>query len=367
MKPTSTLIVLQSSFTHETVPVSLQPSWSVFLIRFRASRIIKHLQHNQRSHVQNGGGELCCEEPLDPDQASMLGIRFCYRPHCLLPWQQTEISLHAPHPSAFQHWNHPPLSSLPTPPKLLPTSLLPASSGVWGIHFNWSSADERSETDHMTNSDVSEITASLLLSFQAVSIWERVTLAGTESHNMQQNELSCYSRTCQSVRALSSDPAVRPLRAIMHHGPRKLCGEMLCAACSEGMGEVEKDTLSHLFGLFHHMSRENTFYFFYFFWSPNRNRLTSTLPWRLRQWLAAWIHLHVVGGPDTEMPDLLSTDARPDLSLFWTRRPLTSFHSYTLKCQRWMKICQRLYSGCSSEHLRFDILTTGGTFLFWKY
>lgn len=50
---------------------------------------------------------------------SMLGICFWYRPHCLLPWQQTEISLHTLHPSAFQHWNHSPLSSLPTPSKLL--------------------------------------------------------------------------------------------------------------------------------------------------------------------------------------------------------------------------------------------------------
>lgn len=350
MKPTSTLIVLQPSFTYETLPVSLQLCWSVYFIWFRASRIIKHLQHNQRSHVQNGGGELCCEEPLDPDQASMLGICFCYRPHCLLPWQQTEISLHTLHPSAFQHWNHPPLSSLPTPPKLLPASLLPASSGVWGIHFNWSPADERSETDHMTNSDVSEITASFLLSFQAVSIWERAALAVTESHNLQPNELSCYSRTCRSGKVLSGDPAVRPLWAIMHHGLRKLCRETLCLACSGGMTEVEEDTLSHLFGLFHHMSRENTF-----FWSPNRNRLTSTFPWRQRWWLAARIHLHVVGGPDTEMPDLLSTDAWPDLGLFWTLWPLTSFHSHTLKCQRWMKICQRRYSGWSAALSIWDL------------
>lgn len=125
---------------HETVPVSLRLCWSVCFIWFRASRIIKHLQHNQRSHVQNGGGELCCEELLDPDQASVLGICFCYRPHCLLPWQQTEISLHTLHPSASHHWNHPLLSSLlyHSPRRYSPAPLLPASSGVWGIHFNWS-------------------------------------------------------------------------------------------------------------------------------------------------------------------------------------------------------------------------------------
>lgn len=109
MKPASTLIVLQLSFTYETAPVSLQVGWSVHFIW--ASRIIKHLQHDQRSHVQNGGGELFSEEPLDPDQASMLGICFRYRPHCLLPWQQTEISLRTLHPSASQHWNRPPRSS----------------------------------------------------------------------------------------------------------------------------------------------------------------------------------------------------------------------------------------------------------------
>lgn len=111
---------------------------------------------------------------------SMLGICFCYRPHCLLPWQQTEISLHTLHPSAFQHRYHPLVSSLPTPPKLLPTSLLPASSGVWGIHFNWSPADKRGETGHMTNSDVSEITASLL--FFSSSINLRASDSGRIAH-----------------------------------------------------------------------------------------------------------------------------------------------------------------------------------------
>lgn len=129
MKPASTLIVLQLSFTYETVPVSLRLGWSVHFIWFRASRIIKHLQHDQRSHVQNGGGELFSEEPLDPDQASMLGICFRYRPHCLLPWQQTEISLLShTHLTRVLFNTATILPSLPlSPPELLPTSLLPAS------------------------------------------------------------------------------------------------------------------------------------------------------------------------------------------------------------------------------------------------
>ncbi len=122
MKPASTLIVLQPSFTYETVPVSLQLCWSVHFMWFRASRIIKHLQHNQCSHVQNGGGELCCEEPLDPDQASMLGICFCYRPHCLLPWQQTEISLHTVHFTQVLFYSE---TILLSPPSSLPWSYYP--------------------------------------------------------------------------------------------------------------------------------------------------------------------------------------------------------------------------------------------------
>lgn len=79
-------------------------------------------------------------------------------------------------------WNHLPL---PSPLKLLPASVLPASSGVWGIHFNRSPADERSETDHMINSDVCEITASFLLSLQALSIWKRATLSVTDLRNLK--------------------------------------------------------------------------------------------------------------------------------------------------------------------------------------
>lgn len=206
---------------------------------------------------------------------SMLGIWFCYRPHCLLPWQQTEISLHTHHPSAFQHSYHPLLSSPPSQP---PRSYYPLLCSQHPREFG-----EYTSIDLLQTSGVRSVTWLIQMSvrslphffsFQAVSIWEPVTLA--ESRTVQQNELSCFSRLCQSSKVLSGDPAVRPLRAIMHHRLGKLCRETLCLAFSGGMSEVEMDTLSHLFGLPHHMSSRKTL----FFWSPNRNRLTSTLPWR---------------------------------------------------------------------------------------
>lgn len=88
------------------------------------------LQHNRLFHVQNGGGEMCSEEPLDADQASMLGICFCYRPHCLLPWQQTEISLHTLHPSAF------PTLKPSAPPFSFSFSLLPLPLPKVTTHFS---------------------------------------------------------------------------------------------------------------------------------------------------------------------------------------------------------------------------------------
>lgn len=42
---------------------------------------------------------------------------------------------------------------------------------------------------------------------------------------------------------------------------------------------------------------------------------------------------------------------------------MTSFHPHTLKRQRWMEICQRLYSGRvtgSSGRVRFDVSTVCG-------
>lgn len=74
--------------------------------------------------------------------------------------------------------------------------------------------------------------------------------------------------------------------------------------------------------------------------------------------------------PNSEMPDLLSTDAKPDVGLFWTLWPLNSFHSHTLKCQRWMKICQRLYSGSVSAALSIWDLTFWqrmALYVFWKH
>lgn len=256
MKPASTLIVLQLSFTYETVPVSLRLGWSVHFIWFRASRIIKHLQHDQRSHVQNGGGELFSEEPLDPDQASMLGICFRYRPHCLLPWQQTEISLlshtHTFHPSAFQHCNHPPLSASLSPGVATHFSA-PSIPRVWGIHFNWSPADERSTTGHVTNSDVSDITASFLLAFQARSFWAQTT----------------------------AEPVQPEAEWIELTNTVKRRGAQCRPGCATGSGPLRrsawppvKNTVSvTCFDLFQHMSRENIFLLL----SPHRNRLSSGL------------------------------------------------------------------------------------------
>lgn len=141
MKPTSTLIVLQPSFTHETPPTittTLRSSSArlicVFLVWFRASRIIKHLQHNQRSHVQNGGGG---EDVLRGAAGSW--SRFYARDMFLLqttlPVTMTTNRIFPSHtsPKCFSTQkkpSSPPLSS-PTPPGV--TTRFSAPSILWSL------------------------------------------------------------------------------------------------------------------------------------------------------------------------------------------------------------------------------------------
>lgn len=348
MKPISTLIVLQPSYTYKTLPVSLQLCWSVYFIWFRASRIVKHLQHNQHSHVQNGGGELCCEEPLDPHQA--LYARDMFLLQTTLPVTMTTNR-------NFPSYTSPKCFStqIPSsPPSQPPRSCYPLLCSQHPREFG-----EYTSIDLLQTSVVRPVTWLIQMSvrslprffsFQAVSIWEPATLA--ESRTVQRNELSFFSRPCQSSKVLSGDPAVRPLWAIMHHRLGKLCRETLCLAFSGGMSEVLKDTLSHLFGLSHRMSSRKTLFF------PGLQTEIDSPPPYLGD------SPKMIGRKDTlrrrgrpRHRDAKPAEYRWGLDLFWTLWPLTSFHSHTLKCQRWMKICQRLYSGCVSAALSIWDLT----------
>ena len=148
----------------------------------------------------------------------------------------------------------------PSPPRSYnPATLLPASSGVWGVHFNWS----------LLTSEARPITWLIQMSARSLPFFYlfpsrinlRVSCSGRRLNRTAWTEwIGCYSQTCQSGEMLSGDPAVRPLRATMHHHLRKLCRGALCIACSEGMSVFEKDIVNHLSGLFSHMSRENTFF-----------------------------------------------------------------------------------------------------------
>lgn len=114
--------------------VCLQLGRSVCFPWFWASRIIKHLQHNQVLP-----SKWRREWRLQAwDWVSATDHSACYHDNA------PKCSPHGPQPSASPHW-------IPPPP------LLSASLGVWGIQFDWSPP---CKTDHMTNQDVSEISLS---------------------------------------------------------------------------------------------------------------------------------------------------------------------------------------------------------------
>lgn len=253
------------------------------------------------------------------------------RPHCLLPWQQTEISLHTLHPSAFQHRYR-----LPSPPCQPPRSYYPPLcfehpqelGEYMSIDFP---ADKRSETSHMTNSDVSEITASVPY----------------EQYHFV-NEL-LFSWPCQS-----GDPAVWAF-SYQESPSEEACRETLSGLQRRDERGGKGHTKSPVWcPPPQQQQQENIF----FPCSPNRNRLTSTLPWRQLKMIGSEDRLRRRGRFCHQ--DTKPAEYRWGLGLFWTLWPLTSFHSHTLKCQRWMKICQRLYSGCVSSALSIWGLT------FWQ-
>lgn len=130
MELTSSLVVLQPSCTYKTLPVSVYFAW------FRASRLIKHLQHNQQPRVQNGGEELCC------GSRQILIKPLCY----VFATERTTLPVTMTTNRNFPSYTSPKCFSaqipssplLPAnPPKFLPAALFRASPGVGGIHFDW--------------------------------------------------------------------------------------------------------------------------------------------------------------------------------------------------------------------------------------
>lgn len=190
MKLISTLVVLQPSCTYKTLPVSLYFIW------FRASRIIKHLQHNQHPPRSKWRRGAVLREPPDPHQASLLGICFCYRADHTACYHDNKQKFPFIHFTQVLFSTDTILPSPPCqPPRQPPRSCYPPlcfehprELGEYtSIDFP---ADKRSEASHMTNSDVSEITASFPY----------------EQYHFV-NEL-LFSWPCQSCEALSGDPAV---------------------------------------------------------------------------------------------------------------------------------------------------------------
>lgn len=121
-------------YTYKRLPASPRRCSSVWSIWFDASRLIKHLQCWGGGVLNKGWGgcaaRSCCI-------LIKLGIRL---PHCLLPWQQTEISLQPLHPSAFQHRYRPPLSPLSAPH---PSSYYPPVSSEHHLEFGECSSIDR--------------------------------------------------------------------------------------------------------------------------------------------------------------------------------------------------------------------------------
>lgn len=127
MKPVSTMIVLQLSYTSRSLSVfSTADLYISCDSQHHGSLNICNTIRVPTFKMEEGSwSRWILIKPL------CWGYVFCYRPHCLLPWQQTEISPSYTSPKCFstQKPPSPPLS--PNPPKLLCTSAAP--SILWSL------------------------------------------------------------------------------------------------------------------------------------------------------------------------------------------------------------------------------------------
>lgn len=314
---------------------------SVYVICFRASYIIKHVQHNQHSHIQNGSVELRCEELLDAHQACVLGICFCYRPHSLLPWQQTEISLHPLHTSAFLHILSPPSK----PDEVTTHFCAPCISRSWGnslqsvscrpVGWDPSRDQFRCQWVHCITCLISVFAQ--FCQNHSLPVWSTISWAAVQGCV----RFLTVTQLCNHFMVLSTTWG----------GCAEKC---FLWPTMQGWCKRKKDTQSHL-PLDMHGKKHTELRL------PNRNRITSTLPRR---------SLNVIGREDSLRHGVEALTLRyQTCSVQMRLGPVLDSVTYDLFPFSQLEVSEMdedlsegLFWVCGSRpgHLRFDISTAPG-------